>query len=102
MKLEFYPEDKLQAEILSTVSRYLDLSEYRVFFFGSRVSGGQTKRSDVDLGVDGPRPVPLEAMATIGADIEELPTLCHIDIVDFGMVDESFREVALQHTEAVS
>jgi septum formation topological specificity factor MinE len=39
MKLEHYPVEKLKEEILKILSKYLDLSQYKVFFFGSRVKG---------------------------------------------------------------
>jgi septum formation topological specificity factor MinE len=38
MKLKHYPLKKLKKEILEIVGKYLDLKEYKVFFFGSRVS----------------------------------------------------------------
>ncbi len=101
MKLEHYPKEKLKREILDIVGRHLDLTNYRVFFFGSRVGGGHTDRSDIDVGIEGPSPIPLEKMARIRGDIEDLPTLYHIDVVDFRTVDESFREVAMKHVEAL-
>jgi septum formation topological specificity factor MinE len=39
MKLEHYPVEKLKEEILKILRKYLDLKHYRVFFFGSRVTG---------------------------------------------------------------
>jgi len=39
MKLEYYSAEKLKEEILKILGKYLDLSQYKVFFFGSRVKG---------------------------------------------------------------
>jgi septum formation topological specificity factor MinE len=39
MKLEHYSADKLREDILRILGKYLDLSKYKVFFFGSRISG---------------------------------------------------------------
>jgi len=39
MRLEHYSVHSLKAQILEVIGKYLDLSLYRVFFFGSRVSG---------------------------------------------------------------
>lgn len=102
MRLEHYPKEKLKKEILEIVGKYLDLKEYRVFFFGSRVSGSGDERSDIDVGIEGAKPVPTGAMLDIQEEIEHLPTLYKIDIVDFYDVSEKFREVAKQHIEMVT
>lgn len=101
MRLEYYPLEKLKKEILEIVGRHLDLGKYRVFFFGSRVSGRGTDRSDIDVGIEGSEPVPYEAMENIKEELELLPTLYKVDIVDFSRVASKFRRVALQHTETL-
>ena len=101
MRLEQYPADKLKKEILQIMGKYLDLTRYRIFFFGSRVSGKGTDRSDIDVGIEGPDPVPAEAMLDIQEEIENLPTLYKVEIVDFRHVPPKFREVALQQTETI-
>lgn len=102
MRLEFYPVEKLKNEILELVGRYLDLNSYRIFFFGSRVEGKGNERSDIDVGIEGAEEVPYEIMARIRDDIENLPTLYKIEIVDFKKVSADFREVALQHVELIN
>lgn len=99
MRLEHYPLEKLKKELLAILARHLDLSRYRVFFFGSRVTGKGTDRSDIDVGIEGPEPVPFIKMAHIEDEIELLPTLYKIDIVDFSRVSEIFRKVATRHRE---
>lgn len=101
MILEHYPADKLKQEILDILGRHLDLSEYRVFFFGSRVDGTSSEGSDIDIGIDGPEPVPDDRMQVIKFEFEILPTLYTIDVVDFSRVSGKFREVALQKIELV-
>lgn len=102
MRLEHYPAEKLKAEILGIVGRHLDLSTYRVFFFGSRVAGTGTDRSDIDIGIVGPEPIPARAWAEIQEEIENFPSLYKIEIVDFRAVAPIFRDVALQDTETIS
>jgi len=102
MRLEHYPLEKLKKEILEIVEKHLDLGRYRVFFFGSRVSGKGTERSDIDIGIEGPGPVPAEAMFAIEEEIERIPTLYKIEVVDFRTVAQKFREVALQRVEQIS
>ena len=101
MRLEYYPVEKLKKEILDIIGAHLDLANYKVFFFGSRVSGGGTDRSDIDVGIEGPEPIPLETIATIKDAIRGLPLLYHIDIVDFRRAAPDFRDVASQHVENV-
>lgn len=102
MKLAYYPVEKLKQEIIAIVGKHLDLSKYRVFFFGSRVAGRATERSDIDVGIEGPRPVPARTWLEIQDEVEGIPTLYKIEIVDFGTVSPRFREVALQHIEPLA
>ena len=99
MRLEHYPAEKLKKQIFDIVSKHLDTSKYRAFFFGSRVGGGGTEHSDIDIGIEGPEEVQAEALAAIEEGIESIPVLYKIEVVDFKRVAPMFREVALQHTE---
>jgi uncharacterized protein len=76
------------------VRRHLPDPAYRVFLFGSRADGSAHERSDIDIGIEGPYPVPHEALALIQDELEEAPTLYTIEIVDFARVSEKFRRVA--------
>ncbi|PIR44916.1 MAG: hypothetical protein COV10_02225 [Candidatus Vogelbacteria bacterium CG10_big_fil_rev_8_21_14_0_10_51_16] len=100
MRLEYYPVNTLKRELRELTMRHLDLSQYRLFFFGSRVEGKGTDRSDIDMGIEGPNPVPAESLQAIEEGVEALSTLYKIDVVDFGRVPERFKAVALQHQES--
>jgi uncharacterized protein len=78
------------------IRRHLPDPAYRIFLFGSRATGSAAPRSDVDIGIEGPAPVPRAALAAIQDELEEAPTLYTIDVVDFTRVSEQFREVARQ------
>lgn len=67
---------------------------YRVFLFGSRATGSAGERSDIDIGIEGPAPVPRAALAAIQDELDEAPTLYTIDVVDFTRLPEKFRLVA--------
>lgn len=99
MKLEFYSQDKLKKEIINIVSRYLDLKNYRVFFFGSRVRGDNFPRSDIDIGIQGPKEIPPDIKFKIQDEIDRLPTLYRFDLVDFRNTEENFKKLALKHIE---
>lgn len=102
MRLEHKIEDELKKEILRIIGKYLNLRNYRVFFFGSRVSGKGGERSDVDVGIEGNEPVPDTALAGIREEIEELRTLYSIDIVDFDRADDDFKKVAKKYIEIIN
>jgi predicted nucleotidyltransferase len=99
MRLAHYPVDELTRELLRIIDTYLDLSAYKVFFFGSRVTGRGTERSDIDLGIEGPEPIPHETLQDIEEKIEALPTLYKIEVVDFRRVPKKFAAVARQALE---
>ena len=76
------------------VRAHLPDPAYRLFLFGSRASGKARERSDIDLGIEGPSPVPYEILSAIESDLEESDTLYTVDVVDFTRVPEKFRAVA--------
>ena len=102
MRIEFYPVEKLKREVLAIVGKYLDLNTYRVFFFGSRVTGKNTEYSDIDIGIEGPAAVASGILARIREEMENLPLLYKIEVVDFKKVSADFREVALRYVEEVA
>lgn len=101
MHLEFYSDEKLKKQLLEILGKHLNIKDYRVFIFGSRVTGKNTERSDIDIGIEGQTGVPRETMAKIREEIENLPTLYKIDFVDFRRVSSDFREVALENTQPI-
>jgi predicted nucleotidyltransferase len=72
---------------------------YRLFLFGSRATGQGTERSDIDLGLDAGGEVPVGVMGAIGGDLEDLPILQTVDVVDFSRVSPEFRRVAEARVE---
>jgi predicted nucleotidyltransferase len=101
MKIAHYSEKKLREDILRIVGEYLDLKKYKVFFFGSRVKGTNSPRSDIDIGIEGPKPVPIKAIAEIKERISDLPILYHIDVVDFKNTSSDFRKIAKQNFKLI-
>lgn len=81
------------------IRQHLPDPAYRIFLFGSRATGSAAERSDIDIGIEGPAPVPHPALAAIHDEIEEAPTLYTIEVVDFHRVSEQFRNVAQRRIE---
>ena len=101
MRIKHYPETKIKSEIADILNRHLGKRSYRAFFFGSRVMGKGSDLSDIDLGIEATRALPYDIVAKIREDLENLPTLYSIDVVDFKTVSPTFRKVALQKTEEI-
>lgn len=87
---------------MGVIGKYLDLGKYKVFFFGSRVIGTGNERSDIDIGIEGSKSVPSVALLNIKEEIDLLPTLYKIEIVDFSRVESKFKSVALQKIEPIN
>jgi uncharacterized protein len=96
MKLEHYSVKKLKKNILNIFGKYLSLEHYEIFFFGSRVNGKANKRSDIDIGIKGKKPIPIEIIEKIREDISELPILYKIDVVDFNKINKNFYKIAMK------
>jgi type I restriction enzyme S subunit len=90
--------NELQADIEDIIRTELDLSQYRAFFFGSRVTGTARDTSDLDIGIEGNEPLPLEQMALLNDKFDSLNTLLKIDLVDFSLASDDFKDVALAKT----
>ena len=79
-------------QVAGIVRRVLGDPAYRVYLFGSWVAGDASPRSDIDIGIDGPMPVPPPAMVAIRDACDALSTLRAVDLVDLTRVSPGFRE----------
>ncbi len=101
MQLKHYPVQELESEIKAIIGQKLDLNEYELFYFGSRVTDRGDEHSDIDIGIKGPKKVPLNILSEIEEDIEWIPTLYSIDVVDFNSVSDDMKSVALEKIEKI-
>ena len=101
MKLEHYPLEKLKKEIIGIIDKYLDLTQFQVFFFGSRVRGDNFSRADIDIGIEGPHKLSAKVKLQIEEELERIPTLYKFDLVDFKNVSYKFKREALKHKEEI-
>jgi len=76
----------------------IDKNEYKVFMFGSRVTKKFNSYSDVDVGILGKKPLGKVYYKIINR-IEESIIPYKVDIIDFALVDEKFKKIALQEIE---
>lgn len=82
--------EKINDLIINSVRHNLPFDHYRIFYFGSRVSGRASSRSDLDVGIEAGRKIPLNALTKIKDELENIPVLQKIDLVDFSRVPEDF------------
>jgi DNA polymerase sigma len=85
--------------IKEIIERNFDGIGYRAFIFGSQANSVQLKRSDIDVGIIADGPVSAQQLCNINNEIEQLPMLYKIDIIDFNGVDEKFRGAAYRNVE---
>ena len=101
MRLEHYPLKKLKKEITDITNKHLDTKNYKIFFFGSRVNGKGDEYSDIDIGIEGSKKLPWQAISNIKEDIENLPTLYKIDFIDFKSVNKQFYDFSIKNIETI-
>lgn len=73
--------------------------EYKILLFGSWARGDAMERSDIDIGILGPREVPWPKMVRILGRIRKIQTLRKIDIVDLAAKERGFRENVLRYAQ---
>lgn len=94
-------KELLKEEIIKTFKKWLKLSHYRVFLFGSRINGKADARSDIDIGIEAKEEVPAVVLNEIKNELEGLPLLQKFDVVDFHNVSERFKKTALKDIEVI-
>ncbi len=90
----YMDKDVLLKEIAARARRHLG-PEHKLVLFGSWARGAARERSDVDIGILGPTSLPHATYVSIRDDVDAIPTLRHIDIVDLMAVGERFRARAI-------
>ncbi len=87
-------ELEIRAEIVGIVRRHHAAGHFKLFLFGSRATGTTSERADYDIGLESPTPIPSAHLAKMEADLDELPILQKVDLVDFSRVSDDFANVA--------
>ena len=94
-------EDDLRHAIGRIIRTYLGHSPHvKIFLFGSRATRHHTSRSDYDIGIEAAQPIPLEVLGRIQGELDALPILPKIEVVDLCRVSEAFKREALATAQA--
>ena len=70
-----------------------------VIWFGSWPQGKARPRSDIDIAISIGTPISPERMGVLQEEVDNLPTLYEIDIVDLNAAGPKLREEILKHGE---
>ena len=95
-------EDEIKKMLRSCFSEFKkELADRTVVLFGSRADGTARDRSDFDIGIVGPDPLPQKIFFKIEDRLDQLNTLYKLDWIDLNRADVSFRNEALRHAEVL-
>ncbi|VEI47079.1 DNA polymerase subunit beta [Actinobacillus equuli] len=73
------------------------MPEYEVWAFGSRVTGKVKSYSDLDLAIITDNPLSLARHAELVEAFSESDLTWKVDIVDWALTSENFREIIKQN-----
>jgi type I restriction enzyme S subunit len=82
--------------------RHVDTKEYSFFIFGSRSVGNNKKYSDIDIGIEGKKPLSFGIIAKLEEDFENSDLPYTVDIVDFTTVTSRFRTSAKKNIISIN
>lgn len=77
--------------------QYIDPQEHSLFIFGSRTSAKNRRYSDIDIGIEGIKSLPLETLSKLEDAFDNSNLPYTVDIVDFSTVTPRFKTVAKKH-----
>ena len=88
------------SRVVEIIRRYQG-GEYKIFLFGSWAKGTAVDTSDMDIALLGPQEIDRDTMIAIKQEIEKIPTLRGIDIVDLQAASVDFRNNVLAHAQPI-
>lgn len=94
--------EKIKKQLLAVIEKNLGRCGHKVFLFGSRAKGDAWDRSDIDVGIEGDKPIPSEIKLKIEEELNNLPTLYKFDLVDFKAVSDEFKKETLKNIKPLN
>ena len=93
--------DELTKKVLDIIIRNLSM-DYKVFLFGSWAKGNNRATSDLDIGILGKDKIDFPSFIKIKEEIDNLPTLRSIDLVDLNTISENFKNSILSNSKILA
>lgn len=72
------------------------IGQYQVFLFGSQAQGTASLVSDIDIGIQGEKPLSFFIISNLRERVDALNIPFKVDIVDFKTVSEEFYSHAIK------
>jgi predicted nucleotidyltransferase len=90
-----YPVLAMTAEELSLLQSILKryVPDFKVWAFGSRVTGTHKPYSDLDLALVGDEPISIQTRAMLSEALSNSGLPYKVDIVDWASTSEAFRQI---------
>ena len=92
---------ELLESIIQIINKYIK-EEHEIYIFGSWAKGKSLDTSDLDIAVESTVKIKDEVFIKIKEDINNLPTLRTIDIIDLKRVSKNFRENILKYAKKLN
>jgi predicted nucleotidyltransferase len=71
--------------------------DVRVYVFGSTISGGSRRSSDIDVAIEPRAPLPPRVWSELREALEESTVPYEVDLVDLSAVTPAFRDRVRRH-----
>lgn len=89
-------------DVVKIIRKHVPDQFYHILLFGSWATLQSLPTSDLDVGILGPGPLDDLVMARIREQIDRLPTLRKIEVVDLWSVEDRFRQKAERNAERLA
>ena len=87
-------------EIIKSILR-INIPDFEVWAFGSRITGKPKSYSDLDLVIKGKTKLPLNKLALLKMDFEESDLPFRVDILDWNRISPEFQSLILKGFEVI-
>ena len=92
--------EKIIEEIVKIVKKQAG-PHVRILLYGSHAKGNALDTSDVDVAIDAGNRLPFEIMLKIKEDIDAIPTLRSIDIVDYNDIGTALKNSIIKNSKEI-
>jgi predicted nucleotidyltransferase len=92
-------DEQIKNNIIKIISKNLPKS--KIILFGSRAKTENTNTSDYDIAIETGQKIPADILDTIKESIEKLATLKKIDLVDFYLLSDNFKQIVLAEGQVI-
>ena len=79
--------------IISIITKYFINEDVTIILFGSYAKGNADSKSDIDIAIKLPCPLPTSKWSYIEEDFENSDLLQIVDVVDYARVNDNFKSI---------